>query len=173
MTGGAPSLYRQYLAADWLSKKVEELGYRLGSVTLNDNHWTSSFDPETAAAHDLSYGFMFHVAAEVKLVDADWKSPKPDQVELAAEELLFSIPGARVARNNGNIYLYGQAPGYVNQPYWHITLGRGECEVIQVGTRTVMRPDPNAPLVEVVEPILETRCMDPIAAAMQVREDAF
>lgn len=159
------TLYRQFLAADWLLKKLKGLEIEVASVDFRRDHWASARTFEDLEQNDdLAYGFMFDIHVELQglyLVE---------DRERAAEGVLEKVPGARIFRKNGYIYLYGEAPG-MGSVRWHISLGMGSCEKVQVGTRKVMRPDPDAPiveipLIEVDEPIFEIRCVDPITQAV-------
>lgn len=47
-----------------------------------------------------------------------------------------------------------------------VALG-GVCERVQVGTRTVSKPDPAAPLIDVEEPVYEVRCPDSVLADLE------
>jgi hypothetical protein len=45
------------------------------------------------------------------------------------------------------------------------------CERVQVGTQKVMKPVPNAPQIEVEEPVYEWSCPDSVLAMSKARDD--
>jgi hypothetical protein len=45
------------------------------------------------------------------------------------------------------------------------------CERVQVGTKRVMKPAPNAPQIEVEEPVYEWSCPDSVLAMSKARDD--
>jgi len=157
------SFYQRQMAAAWVMKHLEEIEEPMDSVSIElRKHWLDDRSLEKIIEDgDLDYGFMFHVQVSLPAI---YGSGSDQLREARANRIIEKIPGTRVYRNDGQIYLYGLVPGY-HELRWHISAGQGVCERKQVGTRKVMRPDPSAPLVEVIEPIFETICLDPIAAA--------
>lgn len=51
-------------------------------------------------------------------------------------------------------------------PSWSIYFSESVCVRVQTGTVTVTKPAPDAPTIEVEEPVYEWRCADPILAAL-------
>lgn len=152
------SLYARYLAARWIIDRLNSLGVELSSIRFHCNRWTAGALTESQL--DQLYSFYFHIALERNI---DWLSPgTAEETESLSELVLEKVPGSRIYRREGNIEFYGEVPG-LHHIRWHLTMGAGVCERVQVGTRTVMRPDPSVPLIEVEEPIFETRCVDPLA----------
>ena len=144
------SFYQRQMAAAWVMKHLEEIEEPMDSVSIElRKHWLD----------DRSLEKIIEIS-----LPAIYGSGSDQLREARANRIIEKIPGTRVYRNDGQIYLYGLVPGY-HELRWHISAGQGVCERKQVGTRKVMRPDPSAPLVEVIEPIFETICLDPIAAA--------
>lgn len=156
--------YRKYLLLDWLWKKLETAGVetrnidvRLGSAQATavelkldgeEYAWPS---PASSSAFDVSLTLI-----------PDWGlSDRAQAAEDNANLLVEAIPGSRVWRDGGYITIWGDAPGALGGR-WSIYLGEGVCERVVVGTRTVMKPAPDAPMIEVEEPIYEVRCVDPI-----------
>lgn len=89
-------------------------------------------------------------------------SDSPEETEAVAATMLARIPGAQLVRSDGNIRLYGQ---WSNGVTWWWSMGYGVCERVQVGTRTVREPAPDAVMIEVEQPVFQYRCPDPIVAA--------
>lgn len=145
-----PSDYSIWLVAQMLKQKVLEAGGRMRSFELRSDG--RPFKGE----EDNPFFASAHINAHI------WSNDQETN-EDAAAALLASIPGARVVRRDGEITLFGTWRTGVS---WHFFAGTGVCERVQVGTRKVMKPNPDAPLVEVEEPVFETRCIDPLAEAV-------
>lgn len=152
------TLYRKYLTADWLIKKIIEAGGKPDGVSFPEWAWGQKpFDE--MSDEEFTYGFMFDVSTSIRYVG-------PEECEELANKLIEST-GCFIHRRQGVIRLYGYSPGFAPNT-WHIDVGSGVCERVQVGTKLVEKPDPKAviPMVTVEEPVYEVRCIDPIAAAM-------
>lgn len=136
------SLYQVYLVADRLSKLITEAGGSHGGIELR----TESFPGPAYIHHHISM----------------WLWGDAEDRETLVADLLTRIPGATLTRDDGRMTLRGE---WSNGITWYLGGGEGVCERVQVGTRTVLKPDPDAPLVEVVEPVFEVRCVDPLVSA--------
>lgn len=152
------SLYQFYLAADLLQRRFDALEAKHHGLTLASPEWLDRAADEFEGS-DLTYGFMHHVSTSVSgLYD-------PEKVEAFAARWLELWPSTQVVRDRGRIFLRGQTGGFLKL-WWHVEVGMGVCERVQVGTRRVLRPAADAPMVEVDEPIYEVRCVDPLATVV-------
>lgn len=148
------SLYQVYLVADVISKAINTNGASHTGISLQARPNTPEDKLES----------MYYFETNISIhVHADGDTPE-DREELAAK-LLDAIPHARLKREGGEMTIYGKATNGVSFYLW---MGQGVCERVQVGTRTVMKPDPTVevPMVQVEEPIYEVRCLDPINEMM-------
>lgn len=148
------SLYQVYLVADMIQKAITKSGGGHTSIDLGIDCNT----PE-----EKLQGMGFWDANVCTHVREDTGTPEGRE-ELVVR-LLEAIPRARLKRKDGEMTIYGKAANGVSFYLW---MGAGVCERVQVGTRTVMKPDPtiDVPMVEVEEPIFEVRCIDPINEMM-------
>ena len=148
------SLYQVYLVADMIQKAITKSGGRHTSIDL---------DIDCNTPEEKLQGMGFWDANVCTHVREDTDTPEGRE-ELVAK-LLEAIPRAQLKRKDGKMTIYGKAANGVSFYLW---MGEGVCERVQVGTRTVMKPDPtiDVPMVEVEEPIFEVRCIDPINEMM-------
>lgn len=154
------SYYAQFLAAEWLRKHLEAANLEVTSLELNRSRWTENETLEQIVDKgQVDYGFSYHVNAQVQI------GYRAEDVDKAANRILEAVPGARIFRRSGSIHLYGTLPG-IHGHRWHIAAGQGTCERVVTGFRKVMKPAPDAPMVEVEEPIYEVICADPIFEAV-------
>lgn len=75
-----------------------------------------------------------------------------------AAEIFRRFPEARLNRHDGPFSIVQGG-----DPSWSVYFSDSVCTRVQTGTRTVTKPDPAAPLIEVEEPVYEWRCADPLA----------
>lgn len=143
------SLYQLYLVADRLTKIVAEHGGSTSAVELKVDA-----KPSSAYSGYWNHHVSFHLRTAGDTAE--------DREALVAA-LFERIPGAELIRENGDMTLRGE---WSNGVTWYMFGGVGACERVQVGTKTVLRPDPKAPLIEVEEPVFEVRCVDPLAEAV-------
>ena len=147
------NLYQQYLVADMIQKRLAQIGLASSytmMMTRDDNPTVST----SIGYYDTEGNYLFDKDREAK-----------------ANEFLEAFPDATVTRESK----YGGAPEIVLSGVthlgfvWEISFGTGVCEQKQVGTKKVMRYDPEQikkiPLVEVEEPLYEYLCPDPISTA--------
>jgi hypothetical protein len=143
----------RYLVADMLDKRFLALGVEHESLSINADKYgwlerTSEQDPDV-----MRYGFMNHVSTEPYGLTSD------EERENFAQRWVEAYPETRAVRREGRIYLRGVTAAGVS---WHVDVGVGLCELVQVGTRTVTKIDPEyaktAPTVQVEEPIFEYKC---------------
>ena len=148
------SLYQVYLVADMIQKAITKSGGRHTSIGL---------DMVIGTPEEKLQGMQFWNANVCTHVREDTDTPEGRE-ELVVR-LLEAIPRAQLKRKDGEMTIYGKATNGVSFYLW---MGEGVCERVQVGTRTVMKPDPtiDVPMVEVEEPIFEVRCIDPINEMM-------
>ena len=148
------SLYQVYLVADMIQKAIATNGAGHGSIDM---------DIRSNTPEEKLQGMQFWNANVCTHVREDTDTPEGRE-ELVVR-LLEAIPRARLKRKDGEMTIYGKAANGVSFYLW---MGVGVCERVQVGTRTVMKPDPtiDVPMVEVEEPIFEVRCIDPINEMM-------
>ena len=148
------SLYQVYLVADMIQKAITKSGGRHTSIDL---------DMRTGSPEEKLQFMAFWDANVCTHVHED--SATPEGREELVAKLLEAIPRAQLKRKDGKMTIYGKATNGVSFYLW---MGEGVCERVQVGTRTVMKPDPtiDVPMVEVEEPIFEVRCIDPINEMM-------
>lgn len=148
------SLYQVYLVADMIQKAIAKSGGRNTSIAL---------DMRTGTPEEKLQFMRFWDANVCTHVRED--SATPEGREELVAKLLEAIPRAQLKRKDGEMTIYGKAANGVSFYLW---MGEGVCERVQVGTRTVMKPDPtiDVPMVEVEEPIFEVRCIDPINEMM-------
>lgn len=147
------NLYQQYLVADMIQKRLARIGL------------TSSY------AMMMTRDGKPAVRTHIGFYDDEGNYLFDQDREAKANEFLEAFPDATVTRESK----YGGAPEIVLSGVthlgfaWEISFGTGVCEQKQVGTKKVMRYDPeqikNIPLVEVEEPVYEYLCPDPISVA--------
>lgn len=143
------NLYAKYLLADRLNKLCDRAGVEVDVLSIDD-----------------TAGYNVHMQASLPWDGTDHR----ERCELAAVKLLETCDAVglevNLKRSDGLIYILGTERGLSFRLY----TGTGVCERVQVGTRTVKRHDPDllaaVPLVDVEEPIFETRCVDPLAEAV-------
>lgn len=148
------SLYQVYLVADMIQKAITKSGGRHTGIDL---------DIDCNTPEEKLQGMEFWDANVCTRVHED--SATPEGREELVAKLLEAIPRAQLKRKDGEMTIYGKATNGVSFYLW---MGAGVCERVQVGTRTVMKPDPtiDVPMIEVEEPIFEVRCIDPINEMM-------
>ena len=151
------SLYQVYLVADMIQKAIATNGAGHGSINLDMRTGTPEEELQFMAFWDANV--CTHVRED---------TGTPEGREELVAKLLEAIPRAQLKRKDGEMTIYGKAANGVS---FHLWMGEGVCERVQVGTRTVMKPDPtiDVPMVEVEEPIFEVRCIDPINEMMGAR----
>lgn len=148
------SLYQKYLLLDQIVKRAEALGATLDNLAFGSAHW-ETYPIESIT--DKTYSFMHHVSVSVTGLVS------PEGREAFTEKWLAAYPDTELVRVEGRIFLRGDATSGLR---WHVTVGTGVCERVQVGTKTVQKIDPdflvNVPMIDVEEPIFEVRCPDPL-----------
>ena len=146
------SLYQVYLATEIVSKAI-----RVSDAT----HGSLDLDARTKTVVDRIDGLQFWNANVSTHVYEATRTPAGR--EALAVMLLDALPSPVLRRDNGLMTIVGITSVGVS---YHVSLGEGVCERVQVGTERVMVADPAAPLVEVVRPVFEVRCVDPITEAL-------
>lgn len=147
------NLYMKYIAVDGLTKAIEKAGSEISSVGISEwgSKYDSSFDAKGSLPQVTCFARSFH-------------SGDQEHVERVAVSLLDSLRGAKLRRDDGTIRVYGRMHGITVM----VTVGTGLCERVQTGTRKVLKPAPDAPMIEVEEPVMEWRCKDDINEALAV-----
>lgn len=166
--------YRAYLAADLAVKRLESLGYSVERAVLpstgkeNAGYWRNMLERQLDAGKVPDLYRFGEIQIYLPSFD-DWSLPREERerdAQKKREELILkfiaAFPDAVCARHGGEASLYfevGYAPLGVT-----INVGQALCERVQVGTRTVSQPDPEAlaalPRIEVEEPVFEWYCND-------------
>lgn len=108
---------------------------------------------EVRAGHDPDPSFRAYADVAV-LVYADG-----ERCETWAAEILDRFPNARLDRTDYGAFSIVQS----GDLSWSVYFSASVCTRVQVGTVTKTIPDPDAPLIEVEEPVYEWRCADPLA----------
>lgn len=148
------SLYQRYLVADQIEKRLNAAGAFVGAVYVYDG--------------DISITLGFTSDNKGDLIG---RYAPPEAREAVANKFLTLYPGTAIQRKPGydgkpEMIISGVAAHGIE---WKVDLGVGVCEKVLVGTKKVMRHDPEKmaiiPMVEVNEPVYEYLCADPIAAA--------
>jgi hypothetical protein len=134
--------------AGGLIHRVQLLGYDCTSIELNFED-----SPQSIATREWFMAHHIYIRMVTKEGEGFW-TMTPEKREKFAEEWGAFFQDDRISRIEGNLHIQGVQDGLT----FSIYLGEGLCEKVQVGTRTVMRPAPDAPLVEVEEPIYEYKC---------------
>lgn len=150
------SLYQKYLLADKLVKRIEECGATAEDIAFQGGYWESREVVEGTV--DERYAFMHSVSCAPGGLFA------PEKREAFTERWLCAYPDTKLVRMDGAIYLRGTTHAGLT---WLVNVGTGVCERVQVGTKKKLVIDPtydmtSLPMVEVLEPIFEIRCGDPL-----------
>lgn len=153
MSAGKASLYMRYLVADQISKRMESVGAKPGTVFfLNDD------DVHIGLAYEWGHGGAWDTPESREAIVADFLAKYPD-AGLTRERNYADKPEMTV---RGETHLGIK---------WQIDFREGVCERVQVGTKTVEKYDSDAllaiPKVIVEEPVFEWMCPDPLRAAVQ------
>ena len=144
-----PSDYSVWLVAQRLKELILAAGGSVSAIEMRFGHQSGT----------LSNGEPFFTASNLG-IHISRGSDSPERREEIVAALLATIPGAQLKRKDGQMTVWGAWSTGVTYYLWG---GEGVCERVQTGTRKVLRPDPEAPLIEVEEPVFETRCVDPLA----------
>jgi len=144
------NLYQRYLVADQITKRMESVGALPGSIYFISDE--------------------VHVALEYTHAPGGvWDTP--ENREEIVNAFLIQYPDATLTREKNyegkpEMVVRGESSLGIG---WQIDFRDGVCERVQVGTKTVEKPDPdaivNAPMVTVQEPVYEWLCPDPIITA--------
>lgn len=143
--------------AEWLLMRLRAAGieYMLDSIEISRSEY---FVEQPVLNED---GEFSQWACDVRLACRADIGALNEKRALAAWEATQGV----LVRQSGHLFVHGESYGIS----WVLSLGRGVCERVQVGTVKKMIHDPalvaEIPLVEVEEPVLEWRCPDPIVAA--------
>lgn len=140
--------YAKFLLADRIQKAALRAGTTVVSLTFRNGFG----EVRAHSTHDVAV-----------MLDTIYSRHDGDSREEVVDRFLTELPFLSIQRTNGEIYLYGMDHNGLRVG---ASCGTGACERVQVGTKTVKQPDPEAlalvPMVDVEVPIFEVRCVDPL-----------
>lgn len=125
-----PSDYSIWLVAQKLKELILEAGGRCERFEVTFGKKSGMFTSEEPA----------YWASNIS-IHTDDAASSTEEREGTVARMLETIPGAQLYRSNGNMTVYGMWSTGVTYYLWG---GTGSCERVQVGTRKVMKPAPDA-----------------------------
>lgn len=145
------SLYQRYLVADQISKRMEAVGALRGTVIMHDNG-TLSLGLSYRDGNGWKSGGHYSPAAEREEIVNAFLLKYPDAI--LTKEKDYSGKPQMIVR--------GVASHGIE---WEIDFRDTACELVQTGTKTVTKTDPEAlaalaelPQITVEEPVFEYKC---------------
>jgi hypothetical protein len=155
MTERTPGrLYQQYLTLDRLYKATDKVGAVILSIEISQEVMYQSHKDVLTGTDVVPTWSDMYWGADITLALGYRYSATQEERERIANDLMNTLNGAYMVRDDGNMYIVGTNNGIT----YVIRAGSGMCVQVLVGERTVEKPDPNykapeAPMVKVTEPV--------------------
>lgn len=155
-------MYMKHVAMNGVLKAIERAG---GSVDYISMHSIGDGASWVEGIRNPSAGGGKIAQFDIKLATYYGEAGRAERDRLVSA-VLNELPESFSDRSGSSVSVYGIMHGIS----YEVSIGEALCERVQTGVRTLMKPAPDAPMIEVSEPIYEYRCSDDIMGRMPSKE---